>query len=103
MEFEQDDNLLRAMRWKSRVAEAARTLLCNPDGSPNASARVLLRDLRVFCYVDRTTHLTTPDGRTDVEAMFVAEGRRQAYLRLCELMELDPYAVREFTNGVSDG
>lgn len=96
------DGLLRALRWKSKVAEATQALLCNPDGSPNANARILLRDLRVFCYVDKSVHLTARDGRTDVEATMVAEGRRQAYFRLCELMELDPYAVREYTNGVSD-
>lgn len=96
------DGLLRALRWKSKAAQAAQAILCNPDGSPNANARILLRDLRTFCFVDCSSHAKGADGRTDVEATFVAEGRRQAYFRLCELMELDPYAVREYTNGVSD-
>lgn len=96
------EGLRRALRWKSKAAEAAQVLLCNPDGSPNASARVLLKDLRVFCFVDCSSHAKGADGRTDVEATFVAEGRRQAYFRLLELMEMDPCAVRELTNGVSD-
>lgn len=96
------EGLRRALRWKSKAAEAAQAILCNPDGSPNASARILLKDLRVFCFVDCSSHAKGADGRTDVEATFVAEGRRQAYFRLLELMEMDPYAVRELTNGVSD-
>lgn len=96
------EGVLRALRWKSKVGKATQDLLCNPDGSPTEKALILLKDLRVFCFVDCSSHAKGADGRTDVEATFVAEGRRQVYIRLCELMEMDPYAVRKLTNGVSD-
>ena len=96
------DAMRRVLRWKSRAASSAQDCLCNPDGSPKDRALPMLFDLARWCFADRTTHMKGPDGRTDVEAMLIAEGRRQAWFRLCELMNLDPHAVLESTNGVPD-
>lgn len=93
--------LARAWRRERNVSEAAKACLCNPDGSLSQSGKVLMSEIRRFCYIDRTCQAFTKDGATDVPATMVAEGRRQACYRVLELVSLDTQAIQHLT-GESD-
>lgn len=94
----------RRWRWKSKVANAARA--CFMEGpafrAPSKHGAALLAELRAFCRADATCVIVGKDGHIDTHATMVAEGRREVWTRLQELLELDDQAVREITKEAND-
>lgn len=86
----------RRARWKGHVAEAARLCLMEPSGKvPTRAGAILMAELRAFCRADVTCVVVGKDGHIDTHATMVAEGRREVWTRLHELLELDDQAIRE--------
>jgi hypothetical protein len=48
----------------------------------------VLADLRGFCRVDSTCVIVGKDGKIDTHATMVAEGRREVFLRIVEILRL---------------
>ena len=83
-------------RWKSKASNAAKACLMENDGrTPSKHGAILLAELRAFCRADVTCVIVGRDGHIDTNATMVAEGRREVWTRLCELLELDDQAIRE--------
>jgi hypothetical protein len=53
------------------------------------STDIILGDLAVFCGLQETTAKPDGQGRIDPYAMAVAEGRRQVWLRITAMLEMD--------------
>jgi hypothetical protein len=69
---------------------AWRSMCRGEDGALNAAALTALADLSRFCYADRSTIKVSPvSQRVDPMAMAVAEGRREVWLRIVEMLKLD--------------
>lgn len=93
----------RRARWKGAVAEAARLCLMEPSGKvPTREGAILLAELRAFCRADVTCVVVGKDGHIDTHATMVAEGRREVWTRLHELLELDDQAIREIMKEAND-
>lgn len=100
---EQWESFKRRARWKGRVASAARACLMEPSGTiPTRDGAVLLAELRAFCRADVTCVVVGKDGHIDTHATMVAEGRREVWTRLRELLDLDDQAIREITKEAND-
>ena len=80
------------MTWESRVARrrlAYQRLFLTQDGKVGPDAEIVLADLRRFCYVDRSTMIVSPISRiTDTHATFMAEGRRETWVRIQSFLKL---------------
>lgn len=48
----------------------------------------VLADLREFCYADRSCVVVGKDGHIDTHATTLAEGRRETWLRIIQVLEL---------------
>ena len=93
----------RRARWKVKVAQAARLCLMEPSGTiPTTDGAILLAELRTFCRADVTCVVVGKDGHIDTHATMVAEGRREVWTRLRELLELDDQAIREIMKEAND-
>ena len=93
----------RRARWKGHVAEAARLCLMEPSGkAPTREGAILLAELRAFCRADVTCVVVGKDGHIDTHATMVAEGRREVWTRLHELLELDDQAIHEIMKEAND-
>lgn len=69
---------------------AWRSMFRDEDGQLTQAGKVALSDLRKFCHVDRPTIKVSPkSGQIDPLAMAIAEGRREVFLRIAELLKLD--------------
>ncbi|NYT42316.1 hypothetical protein HZY97_16205 [Sphingomonas sp. R-74633] len=64
--------------------------LFTPDAGVDRDAEIVLADLREFCRYSRTSF--TPDPYLTARN----EGRRDVFLRIVGLIELDPAQVRQF-------
>lgn len=50
----------------------------------------MLADLRDFCRADKSTVIVSPTTRqVDPHASMVAEGRREVYLRIIQMLHID--------------
>lgn len=86
------------LRWKSRASRAAKACLMEADGrTPSRYGATLLAELRSFCRADVTCVIVGRDGHIDTHATMVAEGRREVWTRLRELLDLDDQAIQEIT------
>lgn len=93
----------RRARWKGHVAEAARLCLMEPSGKvPTRAGAILMAELRAFCRADVTCVVVGKDGHIDTHATMVAEGRREVWTRLHELLEMDDQAIREIMKEAND-
>lgn len=80
--------------WLNR-SRAYKRIFLTDDGKPNKDAELVLADLRRFCYADRTTAKVSPTTQTmDPLAMAFAEGRREVFMRLQQLLNLDESTIR---------
>jgi len=62
---------------------AYRRIFLNGEGQLNPDAAVVMKDLASFCRFLNSTAIISPQSRqTDVPASFMAEGRREVYLRI---------------------
>ena len=93
----------RRARWKVKVTQAARLCLMEPSGTtPTRDGAILLAELRTFCRADVTCVVVGKDGHIDTHATMVAEGRREVWTRLRELLDLDDQAIREIMKEAND-
>lgn len=63
-------------------------------------AKGVLADLERFCRHNLPTIVTSKDGHTDVPATFLAEGRREVYLRILAHLHAD---LNRNEQGETDG
>lgn len=71
--------------WNLR--ESARALFERRDATP-AQARPILDELREFCRADVSCVVVAKDGRIDTHATAVAEGRREVWLKINQILSL---------------
>lgn len=57
-------------------------------GGEAKAGRLALDDLAEFCRADRSCVVVGKDGRVDTHATAVAEGRREVYLRIQQMLSL---------------
>ena len=55
----------------------------------------VLADLRSFCRADMSCIVVAKDGRIDTHATAVAEGRREVFLRIVQVLDLDDAALNK--------
>lgn len=79
----------RAARLSKKVHAFRRAFLTD-DHQLNADGKVMLADLRDFCRADKSTVIVSPTTRqVDPHASMVAEGRREVYLRIIQMLHID--------------
>ena len=71
--------------WNLR--ESARAVFLRRDTTPKV-ARPILDELREFCRADVSCVVVAKDGRVDTHATAVAEGRREVFLKIQQLLNL---------------
>lgn len=57
-------------------------------GGDVTAGRLALEDLTEFCRADRSCVVVGKDGRVDTHATAVAEGRREVFLRIQQMLNL---------------
>lgn len=77
------------IRRKLGLRRAVRRMFLGQDERPHEDGKLVLADLKKFCFADRST---ATSGNSDL--MMILEGRRQVYLRLIEKMKPDPDLLR---------
>lgn len=53
------------------------------------AVKTLLDDLREFCRADQSCVVVAKDGHIDTHATLLAEGRREVFLRIQQILTLD--------------
>lgn len=85
------------LRWRSVLQSRAYKSLFRPnDGMPREAEQVLA-DLRGFCFANRAT-IFDPD----IAIMARREGRREVFVRIVNMLNLDEDAVQQLME-VDDG
>lgn len=80
---EPDDLFTRL--WNLR--ESARAVFVTRKATPRMS-RPILDELREFCMADQSCVVVAKDGRIDTHATAVAEGRREVWLKITQILNL---------------
>ena len=80
-----------ARLWTLRTA--FRRTFNGPDGKPHADGRLVLEELRRFCYGNRPTLKQGPNG-LDPYASVAAAARQEVYMRLTSYLNLDDTALQ---------
>lgn len=75
-----------ARLWGLRTA--FRQTFLQADGKPNGAQRLVLEELRRFCYGNRPTLKQGPQG-LDVHASIAAAARQEVYMRIMDMLNLD--------------
>jgi hypothetical protein len=71
--------------WNLR--ESARAVFQRRKATPK-QARPILDELREFCRADTSCIVIGRDGRVDTHATAVAEGRREVWLKITQILTL---------------
>lgn len=71
--------------WNLR--ESARAVFQRGKATPK-QARPILDELREFCRADVSCVVVAKDGRIDTHATAVAEGRREVWLKITQILAL---------------
>lgn len=83
-------NLVGRIRRALTLRNSWRAMCLDENGQLTPAARTALADLAVFCYANKSTVKTSPmTGQVDSHATILAEGRREAFLRIKECLKLD--------------
>ncbi|HQS69737.1 MAG: hypothetical protein B7Y36_08255 [Novosphingobium sp. 28-62-57] len=79
-------------RFLARLATRwiLRWLFLGPDGKPHRAGRIVLRDLGQFCGATNKTIF-----HADPHQLARREGRREVFVRICIMLNLDEYEVRK--------
>lgn len=67
-----------------------RWLFLGPDGKPHRAGRIVLRDLAQFCGAAGKTIF-----HSDPHVLARREGRREVFVRICIMLNLDEMEVRK--------
>ncbi|MBU9282330.1 hypothetical protein [Burkholderia multivorans] len=74
--------------WNRR--EQYRRCFCDERGKLTPAGEAVLADLAQFCRANQSTVITSPVQRTiDPLATMVAEGRREVFVRLIQILGMD--------------
>jgi hypothetical protein len=74
----------------SKQTGAYRRAFLGDDGNPNIDGATILADLKKFCRADKSTTMVSPVSKTvDPLASAQAEGRREVWLRIVQMLYLD--------------
>lgn len=84
MSVDPTDSEARA-RWLLRLSRAYRTCFEGDGKKLNAAAKLVLGDLYNFCHQGRSP----AQGTFTAEQVLVAEGRRQVYLQITNMLRAD--------------
>ena len=87
-------------RWfRERILNRKRSyrrLFLGDDGDLTESGRIVLGDLKKFCRGDQSTTMVSPISRTvDPLASMQAEGRREVYTRIIQMLHLPEKVIVE--------
>lgn len=85
------------LRWRSILQARAYRALFKPDGGIPREAEQVLADLRGFCFAARPT-IFDPD----VAVMARREGRREVFVRIVNMLNLDETTVQKLME-IDDG
>lgn len=78
----------RFLRFWNRRAQY-RACFTDARGKLTPAAEAVLRDLAVFCRAERSILTLSPVSRTvDTHATMVAEGRREVYVRILQILRM---------------
>lgn len=87
---------IRARIFRKRHAYRA---VFAPDGVPSPGGQIVLADLRRFCRASRSTsQVSLVTGCIDPLASAQAEGRREVFLRICNMLHMDDAKVYRLTD-----
>ena len=71
------------------VKRAYKALFLAEDGTLNEHAKIIMDDLRSFCRADSSTAVMSPATKCiDPLASMLAEGRREAFMRIDQMVHL---------------
>ena len=85
------DSFIRRLLGKR---QAYRRMFLRDDGTLNNDAEVILTDLRKFCRATGSTAMVSPvSGQIDPLAMAMAEGRREVFNRINEMLHLNDNVI----------
>jgi hypothetical protein len=87
-------------RLSSKHRAFVRTFL-DANGDPQGDAALVLSHLQAFCRGDRTSIAVAVDGHIDAYATCVAEGRREVWLEIQKLLNLDEGRLHEWAARVA--
>ena len=80
----------KAIEQKANVRRCFRQLLLDHNERPTAETMILLRELSRFCYANKPTAKISPrSGNIDPLAMAIAEGRREVFLYILNILNTD--------------
>ena len=82
-----------ARLWSLRTA--FRRTFHGANGKPHEDGRVVLSELRRFCYGAKPTIKTGLDGRIDPYASVAAAARQEVYQRILDMINLDDSDLRD--------
>lgn len=89
-----------ARLWGLRTA--FRRTFNGPNGRPHADGRLVLEELRRFCYGSRPTIKRGPDGVVDPYASVAAAARQEVYMRIVSYLNLDDRDLREMAHNMEN-
>ncbi len=80
----------KAIEQKANVRRCFRRLLLDHEEKPTSETMIILRELARFCYANRPTAKISPRlGNIDPLAMAIAEGRREVFLYILNILNTD--------------
>lgn len=86
------------------IVAAYRRLFLDGEGNLTPDGKVVFDDLAIFCRFLESSVVVSPQAATtDVPATFLAEGRREVFLRLAARLRLETWRMVQRTAEVSDG
>ena len=90
-------------RWLHRARSYKRVFLSDM-GDIGFDAETVMADLRTFCHVNRsTTKISRQTGMIDPIATAQAEGRREVFLRIQTMLNLQPAQIERLQEQFTDG
>ncbi len=84
------------------LARCVKACFLDGEGGATLEGQRVIADIRKFAKMDEHSFLRDLTGKIDPISMARIEGRREIALRLINLLELDPAAIRRFVE-VDDG
>ena len=88
-----------ARLWTLRGA--FRRVFLQANGKPNADQRIVLDELRRFCYGAKPTLKQGPNG-LDIHASIAAAARQEVYMRIAEYLNLDDTDLETMTKRLAE-
>lgn len=89
--------------WIGR-SRAYKRVFLSDSGDIGLDCQTVLADLKRFCHVDRSTTKISPQtGMIDPIATAQAEGRREVFLRIQQMLNLETARIERLQEPFTDG